>query len=822
MLLAMSLFLAQAALPEGATCLWSKTNPKGPKSYELPVAGQSGEALLIDWFVEEEPVGVTTPAALVTIRFQGGKENIVRAMPGTQVSTHPMTSQDLQALAITVAGKPAWSSRQTIALASRSPIERVTVASRLSDQTLCVLKAQLQTSPLPNIYRTDISGWYPFAVPRYVKAPLSVGLPVEPMAGSRGFVSVDANGNLRFSDGTRARFWGTNLMGVAGLPEKSEAENYAKTLARLGFNLARIHHVDKATNGIVDPNRSPSTDPFNEERLDQLDWFIAKLQEQGIYIWAEVATTRAFTEADGVSVPQDAPQGHKLYPMWEPDWETAYLRWFEQYWGRTNPYTKKNYTNDPGIAVLELTNEHSLLLNWGAGIESLHPVHLANLTKKWNEWLKRKYGSDAAVAAAWKGSVNPGIGTGESIETGTVLREPSFIALVDRYPDQRRADLGRFYWELEEAFFQKLKAKAEKMGFKVPVVPTIHYNNPMLQTLHADSKMADIHVYYDKGGDNSVDGNSALAEPGYPLSTLSGAMYGSGMAVSELTHGFPTPFRAESPWLWTTLASVQDWDVLIWSFWSEGVVTEDPTLDPHRPDLRTNPVVLTQLPAASSAFRAGWIPSATGLFPLQLNRSVILERLGILGITRPLELQDLPTVLSKKIRTVVDRELAPVEGTPVPGVGWWAQPGVLLLDQPQLQVRVGPPGALARGAGDQALSRLEVAVDDFAAVALVSADGKPLEQSRLATLTLLAYAENTGQSWTAYKHSLRSPGTAPILLSPLRGTVRFAWTGTPIVEVLGAEGQPTGTLVPVKGSKGWWTLDTSTLTTPWLLIRSKE
>ena len=64
MLLAMSLFLAQAALPEGATCLWSKSNPKGPKSYELPVAGQSGEALLIDWYVDTEPVGITTPAAL--------------------------------------------------------------------------------------------------------------------------------------------------------------------------------------------------------------------------------------------------------------------------------------------------------------------------------------------------------------------------------------------------------------------------------------------------------------------------------------------------------------------------------------------------------------------------------------------------------------------------------------------------------------------------------------------------------------------------------------------------------------------------------------
>jgi hypothetical protein len=398
------------------------------------------------------------------------------------------------------------------------------------------------------------------------------------------------------------------------------------------------------------------------------------------------------------------------------------------------------------------------------------------------------------------------------------------MAVADRWPSRRRQDLVDFYVELETTFFKKVAEKARSMGFKVPLVPTIQYNRPLLQSIHAPFPIGDTHIAYDKGGDNLISGESVLAHPQYPLSQLTISEWGKATAVSELSHPFPNPFRAEGPWVWTALALIQDWDVLLWWHWSDTPYSTDPTTLPTMNDLRTNPVEFTQMPAAASAFRGGWIPAASGLFPIHLETPALKKQWGVQETPRPLELLDLSMVLSHQIRTAIDQEVDTKAGPLVPGVGWWSQPGVLLLDQPQLQVRVGPPDhGLSHGAGIQQTSVLEVNLDRFASVSLVSADGKPLATSRLATLNVATTSENTGMRWTSYGTVVWAPGMAPVLLAPARGTIRFAWTGTPVVDALGPDGQPGARLSvqPVPGKKGWWSLDTSALASPWMRVQTQ-
>lgn len=818
--LLISSLMAATPLPEGANCLWSKESPKNSRSLEIPLQGQSGEVLTIDWYMTGSGEHFGDLAAALSIRFSDGQELAARTLVGNQVSTSPVTGRDSVLLPSTVDGKMVYFHRQSIPLGRSLPVERVTITGRLSNQTLCVVGTAIGPAPFLHDSHTDTTGWYPFTIAKTFETPLPQAAPVRPKAGSLGFVRMGPDGHLQFEDGSRARFWGTNLMGPAALPEKAEAEAYARQLAQMGFDMVRIHHIDRPPFGLIDPDygKPGHKDPFDEDRLDRLDWFIAKLREQGIYLWAEIATNRTFSEADGVSVPQDAPNGHKLYPMWEPDWQAAYLTWFEQFWGRTNPYTGLRYADDPAVAILELSNEHTLLMSWGLGIEQLHPSHLANLTLHWNDWLKARYGDDAAIAAAWKGSIHPGLQGGETL--GTIAREPAYQALADKWPDQRRQDLLAFYWDLEENFYKTVAEKAKSMGFHVPMLPGISYNRSTLQVLQAPYPVTDIHINYDKGGDGSISGQSVLVDPTVPLNATVAAIQGKALAISELTHSFPNPFRAEAPWVWTTLGLLQGWDVLIWSFWAEQGFASDPQTQPNMADLRTNTVVVSQLTEAASAWRSGWIPELSSLFPVNLDREAIHRQLGIPELIRPLEITDLGVALSRKIRTTLNAPMAPGPATAINGVGWWTDPGVLLVDQPQLQVRVGPPGTVFReGAGITQLSGLNVLLDRFAAVSLVSGDGLPLSSSKLAMLTLATNGENTDMLWGSYGSLIRAPGVAPTLLAPARGSLSFRWSGTPIVEILGPTGAVLGT-VPVKGKKGWWTLQTDTIRSPWLQIHS--
>lgn len=835
----LSLALAAPDLP---VCLYSKANPKGPRMLEVPIDAPA-EQLQLDWYLigPERP---GEPAAFLTLKFADGQQQSHRTLMGANVSATPASTAGGLPIRLSAAqtadGQARWGSRQTLTVGRPGvTLQSVAVSGRQAEATLCLSAARALPGDAGAAWgdvARSTAGWYPFMPAPIIPAP--VGLAAEAPAGRRGFLQQDAEGRMVWEDGSRARFWGVNLLGDGAIPEASEAEAFAKTLRNMGFNLARIHHIDREGRGVIDPERGRPgrEDPFDDARLDRLDRFIAALRAEGIYLWLEVATNREFTEADGVGGPGGAPNGHKLYPMWEPDWEAAYLRWFRQLWGRTNPHTGLRYADDPAVAVLELTNEHSLLLMWGAGLEQLPPARLESLRRRWNGWLRDRYGTDAALAAAWSGSMRPGLQPGESLGgeggAGTIAREPAWPATADKWPAQRKADLLAFYEELERGFFARLKAEADALGFRVPIVPTIQYNRPLLQHLHAPFRVSDIHVAYDKGGDGAIGGESLLARPAWALNMTAAAVAGGALCVSELSQPGPNPYRAEAPWLWATLGSLQDWDALIWIAWSEGAFSVDPTALPRGNDTRSDPILSTQLPAAAAAFRGGWIPAAGGRFPVVIPAEAVRGG-GVTELPRPREILQIPTVLSQRVRTILTgagltgaglsgalHEAAEPEPAPIaPGVGWWASPGVLLVDRPEAQVRVGPPLAGAapdQGAGITALSGLQVALAEFAAVSLVSADGRPLGQGP-ATLHIAGDAANTDMRWSADGTAIRSPGVGPVLVQPLTGTISFRWPRTPVIWRLGPDGRPT-TRVEARGKKGWWTVEAAALGTPWLRV----
>src|SRR5579871_1950399 len=121
-------------------------------------------------------------------------------------------------------------------------------------------------------------------------------------AGRHGFLHVEGE-HLAFADGTEARFWGTNITGRALFQsDKSDVQRQSRRLARLGFNLVRIHHHDApwVKPNIFGDGRANSSALLSEEALTRLDWLIKCLEDEGIYVWLDLYDSRQLTASDQV------------------------------------------------------------------------------------------------------------------------------------------------------------------------------------------------------------------------------------------------------------------------------------------------------------------------------------------------------------------------------------------------------------------------------------------------------------------------------------------------------------------------------------------
>ncbi|MDP6934012.1 MAG: hypothetical protein QGG40_13895, partial [Myxococcota bacterium] len=437
-----------------------------------------------------------------------------------------------------------------------------------------------------------------------------------------------------------------------------------------------------------------------------------------------------------------------------------------------------------------------------------------------------------ALDAAWNHGKRPGLLQGESLEDGTVRLEPVHDRIATLYPRQRGRDLIDFYAELELAFYQALDARARQMGFRVPVVPTMPWGRVSLMELYQDWPMTDAHLKWDKGEGRHVIRNvSALAEPTHQeliLQTVHAAQ-GKAFAVSELNHVFPNRYMAEAVLLWASVALVQDWDVLLWNSFPIGDETEDASWMDGPGDHRNATVKLAQNMTASSLFRGAWLSAAEGFYPVHHTHEEAMSQAVYGKAHKPLVVREIDVLLSHRIRrTFGDAPPEARAGEPVAGIGWWQDPGLLVLDLPQVQARVGPPVEIAEvggdGAGPREPSRLRVELEQWAAVSLAAVDGESLEDCSQALLTIGTRQENSGMAWAEDYRFARAFGVPPVLIQPARGRIAFQWSqGRPTVETLGTDGGVTGALRVRRVSRGWWGIELDEkVQTPLLLVSSAE
>lgn len=659
--------------------------------------------------------------------------------------------------------------------------------------------------------RADLT---PFRWSGFLDQPLTAPLPPEP-----GPVQV-RDGHLAWADGRAARFWGVNLVGEAALPAADVAEPFARQLASLGFNLVRLHHIDTDT-ALANPRRGQpreggGIEPLtNAEALDRMDRFTAALGKAGVYQYLELMTLHSFRVAEGVHAPADVPVNNKYVGHFQADWEAAQEAWARAVWARVNPYTGLRYGEDPHVAVVELENENSLVSGWAGGaLERLPEAHQRDLDVLWRDWLRRTYGTDAKIEAAWRGSIHPGLGDTELLDVATIRREPSQRARVDQWPLQRAVDLVRFYAELEAAHQANLAAFVRSdLGFQGPLVCNTSFGVPQADALMAACDVIDLHVYWDGIYEtNAFFEGSLLRKPeaGRFLERLGACQADKPCTISELQHTFPSRRTQEAPYVWSALASRQDLDAVVWFAWSHAAVRAAPDGPVGALDLEGRWGALMQLPGAAWLYRSGAVAAAADTFtrwwsPDGLARD-LAEQPGVFLS----ELLDPSSLLGRQVRaSFAPRPPASAAGGGGPdgGVRWdpAATGAPFTIDTPAVRAVLGGSGR----AGDLSVQVRGPALPGSAdpAVSLERHDN-------WGRLVVASATIRAGTVFPRNGYGTRVAGQGEAGLAPVQVEVTFDWPRRPVfTPEPGTSGVPAvspagrGRWSVQVPNAGWWRIE---------------
>lgn len=238
---------------------------------------------------------------------------------------------------------------------------------------------------------------------------------------------VKANGFVRIQDGHfytdagRLRIWGFNVCFGGNFPTHEEAEKVAAHLAKLGVNGVRFHHHDmfEAPGGIwgkvVDGKRQ-----LDPGQLDRQDYFLDQLHKRGIYANLNLHVSRTLREAEGF-LSEDLPRAvryNKYMLYFEPGMREALKDFCRAYLLHKNPYRGLRRVDDPGIAMLEITNENKFSTQGPSVVASLPTRYRDEFKGQWNAWLKKEYVSTSALRKRWQEGGEP---LGEVLVDGTGL-----------------------------------------------------------------------------------------------------------------------------------------------------------------------------------------------------------------------------------------------------------------------------------------------------------------------------------------------------------------------------------------------------------------
>ncbi|MGB6199580.1 MAG: hypothetical protein WBF35_08540 [Candidatus Acidiferrales bacterium] len=694
----------------------------------------------------------------------------------------------------------------------------------------------------PVLRAQTTSGMVPFTIDHrrgaLSSSPVDVSFLLDAPAGKHGFVQVK-DGHLATADGQRIRFWGVNISdwtkGSQQMPPKSDAALWAETLARFGVNCVRLQFLDfLSPRGLIDSSRQ-DTEALNAEAFDREDYFIAELEKRGIYIDFNLLVVRPFKAGDGVQDAQLLGLGAKGTSLFDKRLIELQKEFTKQLLVHVNPYTKLKYTDDPGVAFIEINNENAI----NVGFRLPSPFYVQELTDIYNQWLAKHRTPEQIAKLRELAGVQGG-------ETPVPLIEPQPLAIYNgpvppqaAVPQERVYAEAEFFNDLQHDYFVDMENYVKQtLGSKSLVIASADHNHAAsgYPFLRATSSMdvIDGHIYWAPPSWEYGHKAPMVNDPfnSSVVSLSRSAIAGKPYTVSETNNPFPSDYNGEGIPIDAAYGALQDWDAVMF-------YTFEPKLDPAwKPyigdpyDVSLDPVKMPELAACALMFLRGDVEKARSVVERSYTRDQVFDSMLLPQSDRPYFTPGFPLYLPLEHEVRISSLDGPATQTfpqvapPDPIVSdtkqlaWYTSPrhtGLVTIDTPRTQALIG----FVRANG-KAVSNLTAQVDNtFCTIQLSSLDAKPIAQSSKLLLVAGGRVENTGQVWNSAETTVTNAGGPPTLIEQVKGSITLrALVGARAVHLqpLDGAGQPIGAAIDAVHLSDSWKISLGEPVTTWYEI----
>jgi len=506
------------------------------------------------------------------------------------------------------------------------PDQREANASRVAQERADSVKREAE----------DSKNWLPFTPgPDSFSAKSAIDLRRlnEKVAGEGGFIGVDGSHFIHSQTRKPIRFWAVN-----GPPSQDRAglQQEARSLAKRGVNLVRIHH------GYFDEKGDPDMKAIHHA-LD----IVEAMKAEGIYslfsiyfpLWMSPKSDTPWLPGyDGKTNPFAT-----LY--FNKDFQSKYREWWKALLLTRNKSTGKRLVDEPAVAGAEMINEDSYFF-WTFNEQNIPDPELRMLEAQFGAWLTKRYGSMNATFQAWQGLKLDRDRPAE----GRIGFRPLWNMAHEKTPRDR--DTVRFLFESQRHFYQETYRFLRELGFKgtitasnwVTASPEIF--GPLEKASYLVGDFIDRHGYFacHHKGDNAEwsirDGHtygdrSALRfdpeEPGKPRSFVHPAMdpsyNGKPSMISETTWNRPNRYRSEAPLFYAAYGALQDSDAIVHFAFDGNNWSVKPNFF-MQPWTLMSPAMMGQFPAAALIYRQGLVSPGDTLVDVNLSTTDLLNLKG--------------------------------------------------------------------------------------------------------------------------------------------------------------------------------------------------
>ena len=474
------------------------------------------------------------------------------------------------------------------------------------------------------------------------------------------------------------------------------------------------------------------------------------------------------------------------------------------YLDHVNAYTGIRNADENNFAVWDLSNESRFVWQMlldnefrGDGHRSFGPYFSAKLQERWNAWLTDRHRDDAGLRRAWGG-----LGDGESLRRGTV--EPGTESPDgEKFGPARVKDFSAFAVELVTSWTRRFEAhvrghaSSPDRGVAVAAINADTIHVPHLGNFYAARSGTSVAVSTYPAPQQFLPGGGRDEEaPRFPWDPLVSQPFGLRMFNSARPAGVPlfvyetnyngfALYDAEYPWTMAAFAAWQNHAGVFWHNFNHPGPRDIPapwgdvSFAYREFEFWGDEVFSSALLAAGEAFKRGLLPVAENPTTVTYRRDAAIdpawerfefdpeddEEARVVGLSedRADGLYDLiqttawtrghrvaftddPAAPDAAVAGPLDEEPdGPVRLEPAPGLVWdWAGER-LILDRPAVKAFAGfpdggTPGGTLEWSGGFRVTGLDA---PFAAIGLVSLDGRPLAESDRIRLSAVGHANHT-------------------------------------------------------------------------------